>query len=196
MARRNSKSTAVETAANGSRNAAVEEVLRKNEALLQFGARLELCDEWENAARVYKMYVRDAATIPSTGDDALKLLYGEDVYDAPIRTYREAVEYATVAACAMRMMQLVLNRFSGPDWNVDCLATGVDLAADVFFRWLSGKGRPSIRDCEPILGMTALLEKNAKIKIQVSPSVDARSLDRVIEDVARGYTRYDDKRLY
>ncbi len=198
MARARSTRTtsAGDAARDGARNTTVEEVLRRNEELLRFGARLELCEEWENAARVYEMYVRDTAKIPSTGDDVMKLLYGENLYNTPIRTYREAVEYATVAACAVRMMQLVLNYYTTPDWNDNCLPSSVDLAAHDFFRWLSAHGRPSSRDCESILGMTALLEKNQKIKIQVSPSVDNRSLDRVIADVASGSTRYADKRLY
>ena len=181
---------------NGPRNAVVEEALRKNEELLRFGARLELCEEWDNAASVYEMYVRDAARIPSTGDDVMMLLYGENLYCTVIRTYREALEYATVAACAVRMMQLVINQYANADWNAVCTPSSVDLAAHDFFKWLASHGKPSIRDCEPILGMTALLEKNQKIKIQVSPSVDSRSLDRVIADVASGSTRYTDKRLY
>ena len=199
MARaRSTRATSAGDAAkdDSTRNIAVEEVLRRNEELLRFGARLELCEEWENAARVYEMYVRDAAKVPSTGEDVMKLLYGENLYNTPIRTYRDAVEYATVAACAVRMMQLVLNYYANADWNADCTPSSMDLAAHDFFTWLSAHGRPNSRDCASILGMTALLEKNQKIKIQVSPSVDNRSLDRVIADVARGSTRYSDKRLY
>lgn len=188
MARRNSN--------NSNSNTVVEEALRKNEELLQFGARLELCDERENAARVYEMYVRNAAKISSTDEDVLELLYGADIYyQKKIRTYREAVEYATVAACAVQMMQLVLNYYPSPDWNESPAGRGVDLAADTFFRWLYNKSGLSIRDCEPILGMTALLEKNQKIKIEVSSKVDDRLLGRVIADVAKGYTRYTDRRL-
>ena len=181
---------------NNNRNTAVEQVLRKNEELLRFGARLELCNEWENAARVYEMYVRDAAKIPSTDEDVLELLYGKNLYyQKRIRNYREAVEYATVAACAVQMMQYVLNYYATPDWNETPPRNGTDLAADTFFRWLDTKGNLSIRDCEPILGMTALLEKNQKIKIEVSSKVDARLLERVIADVATGHTRYINGKL-
>ncbi len=180
----------------GKRNQTVEETLRRNAELLQFGARLELCGEWENAARVYEMLVHDAARIPSTGEDALAILYGEGLYRTPIRTWREAVEYATVAACAVQMLQLVLNTYPNADWNTSPAGGAPDLAADAFFKWLYDPKHLSSRDCEPILGMTALLEKKQKIKIEVSPSVDARTLDRVIADVARGSTRYAEKRLY
>lgn len=170
-------------------------VLTDNKELLSVGAKLELCGEWENAAEVYLTCVRETAAL-SDGTDALEFLYGRRVYDEPIRTYSKAAEYAFIAACSKKLVELIRGKFpNGNCFETPSGAKSTDAAMLAFFEWLTKRREPQNDDYKILKKAKASLDKKDKVLVEVSASVARRNLAEVVSDLVNGGTKVVEKKL-
>ena len=163
--------------------------------LLAIGAKLELCGEKDSAAEVYTTCIREAAAL-SDGFDALEFLYGRKVYNEPIKTYAKAAEYAFMAACAKRLVELMRGKF--PDAGCFEMPSGAnrsDAAVLAFFQWLTKSKTPQTADYKILKKAKDSFEKKDKIVIETSDIVSRRRLENVIFGLVNGETRVVGKKL-
>ena len=172
--------------------------LDDNKELLILGTKLQMCDEHENASKVYLSYIRAAAKI-SESEDSLKILYGSQIYSkiSKALTCGDAIVWASFAVCAKELILLMKNMF--PDKSVWQSPTKENLMnKDVikFFTWLAKtpKGVEEA-DYKILRGAYCAFSKPGKICIEVSSTVERYTLMEAVSGIVNGTIRVDGKKL-
>lgn len=171
------------------------EVMEKNKQLLVLGAKLEMCAEYKNAARVYEEYVRSVAKL-SEYEDALEKIYGYNVYRNGISGYAEAIAWASVAVCAKELIKLMRSKFPEDSaWqnpNKDHPAN--DEIID-FFEWLGTERRVDSMHYDILKRAKRAFTDSANICIEASGSVQRLTLMDAVSDAVSGSIKVIDRKL-
>ena len=172
------------------------ETLEKNKKLLLLGTKLQMCAEAENAAHVYKAYVREAARI-SEKEDALEMLYGYRVYyDTDITDSAEAIICASVAVCARELIELMRSKF--PDESL-WISPSKDQSANddiiSFFEWLETSRSVEEGHYSIIRNAYQTLSRSAKICVDTSSSIERSTLMEVVSGLVNGNIKVIDRKL-
>ncbi len=177
-------------------------VLDKNKELLFLAARLDMCGERENAGKVYLEYVRAAAKMTKAGykeTDALKVLYGNGVYDRygeyglPIKDYGEAIALAGVAAEARELVKAARTNYpKAGEW--------LDQSKDIpelplfreFFEFLDRSGGEIKPDDHISLlkRMRSALERGGPIRVDITASAGKKKLVDVMSAISNKTNSY------
>ena len=74
------------------------------------GAYLELNGQAKLARHLYNKIVSSCATMDNCAIDALKSIYGNNVYNN-INTYQRAIECTILAICCKKLLTIICNKF-------------------------------------------------------------------------------------